>query len=127
MNRAEKRRNERLCVRTETPTLDDYIYLYTLSIAMALDSEELPKDQVLRIMDKLQETADCMQHNYINKRDVEQMCRETYGINFVDTYKKNIRQTRRNIIKSIRRNKDEQSNFIRKINKRPRSEIHTKQ
>ena len=55
MNRAERRRAERLGVQVQeaTKTVDQFIHLYTLSIMLALDSEELPKERVLRIMDKI--------------------------------------------------------------------------
>ena len=90
MNRAERRRTERLGVRVkeETKTVDQFIHLYTLSIMLALDSEELPKEQVLRIMDKLQENADCMLHDYISQKDVEKMCADSYGIEFVEESRK---------------------------------------
>lgn len=90
MNRAERRRTERLGVQVKeaTKTVDQFIHLYTLSIMLALDSEELPKEQVLRIMDKLQENADCMLHDYINQRDVEKMCADSYGIEFVEESRK---------------------------------------
>jgi hypothetical protein len=90
MNRAERRRAERegVQVKEATKTVDQFIHIYTLSIMLALDSVRLPKQQVLDIMDKIQETADCMLHDYINQKDVEKMCADEYGIEFVEESRK---------------------------------------
>ena len=39
-------------------------------------------------MDKLQENADCMLHDYISQKDVEKMCADEYGIEFVEESRK---------------------------------------
>lgn len=91
MNRAERRRLEKeniKGIKVETQTVDDYIHIYTLSMALALDSEEIPKEQVLRIMSKIVENAQCMASGHINQQDVEQMCLDVYGIDFIENTKK---------------------------------------
>lgn len=67
-----------------TPTLNDYIHLYTLSFLMALDSCELPLEKTHEIMEKVYENAECMISGHINQKDVEKMARETYGIEFIE-------------------------------------------
>lgn len=73
-----------------TPTLNDFIHTYTLSFVMALDKAELGKEKVLEIMEQVYETSQCMLEGYINIRDVETMCRNVYGIDFVSDVRKNI-------------------------------------
>ena len=86
MNRAERRRAQKLGVQVkgQTKTIDHFIHLYTLSMMLALDSCEIPKDKALEVLDKIQENADCMLHDYINQKDIEKMCAEVYGIDFVE-------------------------------------------
>lgn len=91
MNRAQRRQAKKLGLKEEvipTLTVDNYIHIYTLSIALALDSVEMEKEKALEIMAKIEENADCMLHNYINQDDVEQMCKDTYGIEFLERVKK---------------------------------------
>lgn len=91
MNRAERRRAEKIGTKGEivpTLTVDNYIHIYTLSIALALDSVEIGKEKALEIMGKIEENADCMLHNYINQDDVEKMCADVYGIEFLETSRK---------------------------------------
>lgn len=91
MNRAQRRQAKRLGIKGETiPTLtvDNYIHIYTLSIALALDSVEIGKEKALEIMAKIEENADCMLHNYINQDDVEKMCADVYGIEFLERVRK---------------------------------------
>lgn len=73
-----------------TPTLDDFIHIYTLSFVMSLDKVELEKEKVLEIMENVYETSQCMLEGYINIRDVETMCRNVYGIDFVSNVRKRI-------------------------------------
>ena len=73
-----------------TPTLNDFIHTYTMSFVMALDKAELGKEKVLEIMEQVYETSQCMLEGYINIRDVETMCRNVYGIDFVSDVRKNI-------------------------------------
>ena len=73
-----------------TPTLNDYIHLYTLSFILALDSCEIEKEKVVEIMEKVYENAECMTSGHINQKDVETMCRDIYGIDFTDGVKNNI-------------------------------------
>ena len=91
MNRAEKRRlaKEGLKgIKEETKTVGDFIHLYTLSFMLALDSCEVGKGKALEIMAKVEENASCMLSGHINQKDVEIMCKEEYGIDFVDYVRK---------------------------------------
>ena len=91
MNRAERRRLDKeniKGIKTRTQTVDDYIHIYTLSMALALDSENIEKEQALRIMSKIVENSQCMASGHINQQDVEQMCKDNYGLEFVDNTKK---------------------------------------
>lgn len=93
MNRAERRRFKKYGnVNGEQPTktLEDFLHLYSLSFVVALDSVNIDKNTVLEIMQKVQETADCLDKGYINQHDVETMCNESYGINFVRDFKRNM-------------------------------------
>ena len=91
MNRAERRRLEKEKIKGESvPSLRlvDYMHIYSLSVILAMDSFELDKDLVRQIMAKVEENADCMLHKYISIADVEKMCIESYGINFVKELKR---------------------------------------
>lgn len=91
MNRAERRQLEREKIKggaTPTLRLVDYMHIYSLSVMLAMDSYELDKDLVRNIMAKIEENADCMLHKYINISDVEKMCVEAYGIDFVKEVKR---------------------------------------
>lgn len=76
--------------RKETPTLNDFIHIYSLSFVMALEKEELGKEKVLKIMEQVYETSECMLQGYIDAKDVETMCRYIYGIDFVADVRKRI-------------------------------------
>lgn len=73
-----------------TPTLNDFIHIYTLSYVMALDKAEVGKEKVLEIMEQVYETSQCILEGYINVRDVETMCRDVYGIDFVADVRKRV-------------------------------------
>lgn len=91
MNRAERRRAAKLGlegVTKETKTVDDFVHLYTLSFMLALDSCEVGKEKALEIMAKVEENASCMLSGHINQKDVETMCKEEYGIDFIDYVRK---------------------------------------
>lgn len=91
MNRAERRRLERERIKGgNIPSLRlvDYMHIYSLSVILAMDSFELDKDLVRQIMAKVEENADCMLHKYISISDVEKMCVESYGIDFVKEIKR---------------------------------------
>lgn len=93
MNRAERKRLAKFGdVNGLKPTMtaNDLITIYSLSWAMALDSEEVDKELVIKLMDKVQENAQCMLSGHIDKRDVEIMVSEAYGIDFVEGVKTNI-------------------------------------
>lgn len=88
MNRAERRQLEKQRIKgiqTRTQTVDDYINIYTLSMVLALDSVGIEKKLAIEIMDKIIENAECMTSGHINQKDVEEMCTQEYGIDFVDS------------------------------------------
>lgn len=102
MCRQEKKRYIKfgdVCGAKTTPILNDFIHTYTLSFVMALDKAELPKEVVREVMNNVYETSECMLQGYINLKDVETMCRDVYGINFVDEVKKKIYVTGESLIK----------------------------
>ena len=73
-----------------TPTLNDFIHLYTLSFILSMHSCEVEKDKLIEVVEKLYETADCMVSGHINQLDVEKMCNDIYGIDFVANVKNKI-------------------------------------
>lgn len=68
--------------KSPTPNLNTFIHLYTLSFILSMDSCDVGKEKVLEVMEKLYETAECMISGHINQRDVENMARDVYGIDF---------------------------------------------
>ena len=76
--RAERRRLKKhgnVIGKAPTPSLNDFVHLYTLSFILSMDSCEVPKEKLLEIMEKVYETSQCMLEGYINKTDVEIMAR----------------------------------------------------
>lgn len=71
-----------------TPRLNDYMHIYTLSVALALDSFEIDRETARQIIFKIEENADCILKKYINQEDIEKMLAETYGIDFVKEIKR---------------------------------------
>lgn len=76
--------------KAPTPNLNTFIHLYTLSFILSMDSCDVGKEKVLEVMEKLYETAECMISGHINQRDVENMARNVYGIDFDDAVKNKI-------------------------------------
>lgn len=68
--------------KAPTPNLNTFIHLYTLSFILSMDSCDVGKEKVVEVMEKLYETAECMISGHINQRDVENMARDVYGIDF---------------------------------------------
>lgn len=71
-----------------TPTVGNYVHKCTLSFVKSLDETGFDKENVHKMIIKVEENADCMLHNYINQKDVEIMCREL-GQEFIDYINKN--------------------------------------
>ena len=93
MNRAARRRLQKYGNEqglAPTPTLNNFIHLYTLSFILSMHSCEIEKDKLMEVVDKLYETSECMLTGHINQRDVETMCNDVYGINFVQDVKNRI-------------------------------------
>lgn len=90
MNRAERRRLQKFGINGEpqpTTSLNEFIHVYTLSMILALDSCDTPKEKALEIMSKVYENAECMISGHINQRDIETMAKDTYGIEFIEGHK----------------------------------------
>lgn len=93
MNRADRRRFKKMGVIPDerpTPTLNDFVHLYTLSFILSMHSCEVEKEKLLEVMEKVYETSECMLSGHINQQDVETMCRDIYGIDFVQNSKNRI-------------------------------------
>lgn len=83
--RADRRRLKKhgnVIGKAPTPSLNDFVHLYTLSFILSMDSCEIPKDKVVEVMEKVYETSECMLSGHINQTDVEIMARDVYGIDF---------------------------------------------
>ena len=68
--------------KSSTPNLNTFIHIYTLSFILSMDSCDVGKEKVLEVMQKVYETSECMLSGHINQRDVENMARDVYGIDF---------------------------------------------
>ena len=91
--RADRRRLKKhgnLVGKTPTPSLNDFVHLYTLSFILSMHSCEIDKDKLVEVMEKVYETSECMLSGHINQTDVEIMCRDIYGIDFVANSKNRI-------------------------------------
>ena len=92
-NRAEAKRFKKYGDKNgkaPTPNLNTFIHLYTLSFILSMDSCDVGKEKVVEVMEKLYETAECMISGHINQRDVENMAKDIYGIDFDDAVKNRI-------------------------------------
>ena len=91
--RAERRRLKKhgnVIGKAPTPSLNDFVHLYTLSFILSMHSCEVEKEKLLEVMEKVYETSECMLSGHINQTDVEIMCRDIYGIDFVANSKNRI-------------------------------------
>ena len=93
MNRAEKRRLKKYGTLEDikpTKTLDDFIAIYGLAFVLGMDSEDIPKETVIKVVEKAWETAECMRTGHVSISDIEKMCEDAYGINLVAKKFKNV-------------------------------------
>ena len=93
MNRADRRRYKKYgnyIGEVPTPSLNDFVHLYSLSFILSMHSCEIDKDKLVEVMEKVYETSECMLSGHINQTDVETMCRDIYGIDFVENSKNRI-------------------------------------
>lgn len=93
MNRADRRRFKKYGNaqgEVPTPSLNDFVHLYSLSFILSMHSCEIDKDKLVEVMEKVYETSECMLSGHINQTDVETMCRDIYGIDFVENSKNRI-------------------------------------
>lgn len=91
--RADRRRLKKhgnVIGKAPTPSLNDFVHLYTLSFILSMHSCEVEKEKLLEVMEKVYETSECMLSGHINQTDVEIMCRDIYGIDFVANSKNRI-------------------------------------
>ena len=93
VNRAEAKRFKKHGNKNgkiTTPDLNTFIKLYTLSFILSMDSCDVGKEKVLEVVEKVYETSECLLSGHINQRDVENMARDVYGIDFDDAVKNRI-------------------------------------
>lgn len=92
MNRSEKRRLAKYGTvngPVETLTNDDVIYYYSLAFAGALYSEcDMNGDEIAKVFKKAYFTADCLKSRHISLADLETMCEEELGIEFIRKIKR---------------------------------------
>lgn len=90
MNRAERRRLQKhgdVNGLAPTITTGDYLHYYTLSICDALYCEGIDRDIIRKVFDKIKITMDCLRSGHIDVHDLETMCYEEVGINFIKSLK----------------------------------------
>lgn len=93
MSRAENRRLKKygnINGIQPTKTVDDFVAIYGLAFILGMDSEDIPKETIFKVVEKAWETADCMRTGHVNISDVREMCRDICGIDFVANKFKNV-------------------------------------
>ena len=91
MNRSERRRAAKHgTVQGAQPTMtfDKFVYYFSLAMADALHCEyNMNGEEVAKLFKKANMTAECLKEDYIRLRDIETMCLEELGIEFVESMK----------------------------------------
>ena len=85
MNRSERRRMIK-GKENVRPTLmfDDYAYYYNLAMADALYCElGMSSEQIQAVFIKVNETTKCLKSGNLNADDLQYMCKEELGIEFL--------------------------------------------
>lgn len=85
MSRAENRRLKKygnINGLQPTKTIDDFVAIYGMAFVLGMDSEGIPKETVIKVVEKAWETAECMRTGHVSIRDMREMCLDAYGINF---------------------------------------------
>lgn len=93
MTRAESRRLKKygnINGLQPTKTIDDFIVIYGLAFILSMDSEDIPKETILKVIDKTWETADCMRTGHVSIEDMRKMCLDICNIDFVANKFKNV-------------------------------------
>ena len=86
MNRAERRRLAKhgdVCGVKPTITVNHYIHYYSLALADALHCMDFDNDTIMKVFDKVQTTVDCLVSGHIDVMDLQTMCEQEIGINFL--------------------------------------------
>lgn len=93
MTRAENRRLKKygnINGIQSTKTVDDFVAIYGLAFVLGMDSENIPKETIIKIIDKTWETAECMRTGHVSISDMRDMCRDICGIDFITRKFKNV-------------------------------------
>ena len=93
MSRAENRRLKKygnVNGLQPTKTLDDFVAIYGIAFILGMDSEYIPKETILKVVEKAWETADCMRTGHVGINDMREMCKDICGIDFVANKFKNV-------------------------------------
>ena len=93
MNRAENRRLKKygnVNGLQPTKTLDDFVAIYGIAFILGMDSEYIPKETILKVVEKAWETANCMRTGHVGINDMREMCKDICGIDFVANKFKNV-------------------------------------
>lgn len=92
MARAERRRMKKYGTpygRLPTLTFDKYVYYFDLALVDALYcTYNMNTEQIVEVFEKVRTTIDCLMTDYITLRDIETMCIDEVGIEFVEKIRK---------------------------------------
>ena len=93
LNRAERKRLKKYGdINGIKPimTFEKYVYYFNLALADALFCEtNMNAEQIREVFKKANTTFECMESGNLNADDLQKMCLEELGINFVRTCTKN--------------------------------------
>lgn len=93
MGRAENRRLKKygnVNGLQPTKTLDDFVAIYGIAFILGMDSEDIPKETILKVVEKAWETAECMKTGHVSINDMREMCKDICGVDFVANKFKNV-------------------------------------
>lgn len=93
MTRAESRRLKKygnINGIQPTRTIDDFVAIYGLAFVLGMDSENIPKETIIKILDKTWETAECMRTGHVSITDMREMCFDICGVDFITRRFKNV-------------------------------------
>lgn len=93
MSRAENRRLKKygdINGKQANKTVDDFVAIYGLAFILGMDSEDIPKETIVKVVSKAWETADCMRTGHVSISDMRQMCKDICGIDFIAKKFKNV-------------------------------------
>ena len=92
MNRTERRRMAKhgtIQGALPTMTMDKFVYYFSLAMADALHCEyDMDGDEITKLFEKVNTTTECLSTDYISLLDIETMCKDELGIEFVEKLKR---------------------------------------